>query len=352
MKRDARPIRRFVIMTSLALGALLGAGGLGGSPAAADPTPPTDQARSVQVLAAVEKLLGDQTPGTYLDSSNRPVVTVTDDATAKRVSAAGAVPKRVKHSRETLKAAKAELDAMSSIPGTSWALAPSSNQLVVSYDTTVEGAPLQRLKDAVAALGDRARLEPLNGVLEPHISGGDAIYGSSGRCSLGFNVRRGGQNYFLTAGHCGNLISTWYANSARTILLGTTQDSRFPGTDYALVRYTNSSVTVSGTVGGQDVTSAETPVVGQRVKRRGSSTGVRSGTVTALDATVTYPQGRVTGAIRTTVCAEPGDSGGPLYSGSTALGLTSGGSGDCSSGGVTYFQPVVPALHAYGASIL
>jgi streptogrisin D len=51
------------------------------------------------------------------------------------------------------------------------------------------------------------------------------------------------------------------------------------------------------------------------------------------------------------VCAEPGDSGGALFSGDTALGLTSGGSGDCSSGGETFFQPVHAALDAYGASI-
>lgn len=38
--------------------------------------------------------------------------------------------------------------------------------------------------------------------------------------------------------------------------------------------------------------------------------------------------------------AEGGDSGGSLFAGSTALGLTSGGRGSCSSGGTTYFQPV------------
>ena len=55
--------------------------------------------------------------------------------------------------------------------------------------------------------------------------------------------------------------------------------------------------------------------------------------------------------IRTNVCAEPGDSGGPLFSGSTAIGLTSGGSGDCTSGGTTFFQPVTAALSAYGVSV-
>ncbi|GLZ08695.1 hypothetical protein Acsp03_61610 [Actinomadura sp. NBRC 104412] len=60
---------------------------------------------------------------------------------------------------------------------------------------------------------------------------------------------------------------------------------------------------------------------------------------------------RVSGLIQTTVCAEPGDSGGSLFAGSTALGLTSGGSGNCSSGGVTFFQPVTEALDAYGVDV-
>ena len=38
-------------------------------------------------------------------------------------------------------------------------------------------------------------------------------------------------------------------------------------------------------------------------------------------------------------------------SGGVALGLTSGGSGDCSSGGTTFFQPVAEALSAYGVSV-
>jgi streptogrisin B len=55
--------------------------------------------------------------------------------------------------------------------------------------------------------------------------------------------------------------------------------------------------------------------------------------------------------IQTNVCAEPGDSGGPLYDGTKAIGLTSGGSGDCTTGGTTFFQPVTEALSAYGVSL-
>jgi streptogrisin D len=73
--------------------------------------------------------------------------------------------------------------------------------------------------------------------------------------------------------------------------------------------------------------------------------------VTALNATVNYPQGTVTGLIRTTVCAEPGDSGGSLFASTAALGLTSGGSGNCSSGGTTFFQPVTEPLSVYGMQV-
>ncbi|NED81997.1 trypsin-like serine protease, partial [Streptomyces sp. SID11233] len=134
---------------------------------------------------------------------------------------------------------------------------------------------------------------------------------------------------------------TWWSNSSHSTTLGTTAGSSFPGNDYGLVKYTNSSVAKDGTVGSVDITSAANATVGMNVTRRGSTTGIHSGTVSALNATVNYgADGIVSGLIRTNVCAEPGDSGGPLYSGNKAIGLTSGGSGDCSSGGTTFFQPV------------
>lgn len=119
------------------------------------------------------------------------------------------------------------------------------------------------------------------------------------------------------------------------------------------MRYTNSSVSKAGSVGSVDITSAGTPSVGTTVYRRGSTTGIHSGRVTALNATVNYGGGDiVSGLIQTTVCAEPGDSGGSLYSNSgIAYGLTSGGSGNCSSGGTTFFQPVTEALNAYGVHV-
>ena len=51
------------------------------------------------------------------------------------------------------------------------------------------------------------------------------------------------------------------------------------------------------------------------------------------------------------MCAQPGDSGGPLFAGTAALGLTSGGSGNCTVGGTTFYQPVTEALAVYGVNV-
>jgi streptogrisin B len=179
------------------------------------------------------------------------------------------------------------------------------------------------------------------------LSAGDAIYGGRYRCSLGFNVVQGGSTYyFLTAGHCGKVATTWYTNSSHTTLIGPTIDYSFPGNDYALVRYDNTSLSHPG---GFTVADA---FVGESVKRTGSTTGTHSGTVTALNVTVRYQGGgTVRGMIQTTVCAEPGDSGGPLYDGTKGLGITSGGSGDCRSGGTTFYQPVREAANTYGVTV-
>jgi len=260
------------------------------------------------------------------------------------------VPRMVTRSAAQLAATTDQLTKTASIPGTAWAVDPVSNQVLVSVDPSVTGAKLDTLNAALAKLGDSVRVEHVSAVFTTRLSGGDAIYSGGYRCSLGFNVRSGSTYYFLTAGHCGNIGTTWYSNSARTQVLGTRAGTSFPGNDYAIIRYTTTG-TPPGTVGSQDITSAANPVVNQTVTRRGSTTGIHSGRVTALNATVNYAEGSVYGMIRTTVCAEGGDSGGPLYASSTALGLTSGGSGNCSSGGTTYFQPVVEALNAYGVSV-
>ncbi|MFI1410437.1 S1 family peptidase [Streptomyces sp. NPDC020707] len=240
------------------------------------------------------------------------------------------------------------------VPGTAWATDAKTGKVLVTVDSTVSKAEIAKIKQAAGANAGALQIKSTPGKINKLIKGGDAIYASSWRCSLGFNVRSSsGVDYFVTAGHCTDGAGTWWSNSGHTTTLGSTAGSSFPTNDYGLVRYTNTSVTKSGTAGSVDITSAATPAVGTNVIRTGSTTGTRTGRVTALNATVNYGGGDVVyGMIQTTVCAEPGDSGGAMYgSNGVAYGLTSGGSGNCTSGGTTFFQPVTEALSAYGVSV-
>ncbi|MFE2064633.1 MULTISPECIES: S1 family peptidase [unclassified Streptomyces] len=238
------------------------------------------------------------------------------------------------------------------IPGTAWSVDSKTDRVVVTADSTVSNAEIAKIKRQAGANSGALTIKRTPGTFKKLITGGDAIYGGAYRCSLGFNVHSGSTYYFLTAGHCGEVASTWYSNSGHTTVLGTNVSYSFPTNDFALVQYTNSSIAHPSAVGSQTISSAATPSVGTTVYRRGSTTGTHSGRVTALNATVNYGSGDIVyGMIQTTVCAEGGDSGGPLYGGSVAYGLTSGGSGDCTSGGTTFFQPVTEALSYYGVSV-
>ncbi|MDL4819436.1 S1 family peptidase [Actinomadura opuntiae] len=322
--------------------------------AAARTAPAADAAaRQGAVATALAQRLGSRTAGSYL-KGGKLVVTVADAASARAVRAAGAVPRTVARDGGDLKKVMAALKRDAAVPGTAWAADPATDQVVLTMDSTVKGAALKKVKAAAAKQGAAVRTERVAGTFRTFTRGGEAIYTSGARCSLGFNVRRGSTYYFLTAGHCTNIGSTWTDSSGRT--LGRTAGSSFPGNDYGIVQYTSTPTDTQGSVslygsGTRDITGAANATVGQTVYRSGSTTGVHSGRVTALNQTVNYQEGSVSGLIRTTVCAEPGDSGGSLFAGSSALGLTSGGSGNCSSGGTTFFQPVTEPLSVYGVSI-
>lgn len=325
-------------------------------PAAAAPAGPAhDAAALARTLAA--RLGARSTAGGWLDPQGRPVVAVTDAAAAAAVRAAGATPELVTRSSEQLAATTAALRAAPRIPGTAWSVDPARNQVVVLADRTVSAAAWQRLSATTARLGGAVRMERAEGTFTTRIAGGDPIFTGNARCSAGFNVTDGQQGFILTAGHCGPVGTPWAADGAGAQPLGSTVSDTFPGNgDFSLIRVDGGGVDQPSAVdlgGGstQQITRAAEAVVGEQVTRSGSTSGVHSGRVTALDATVNYPEGTVTGLIQTDVCAEPGDSGGPLFDQDAAIGLTSGGDGDCTVGGTTFFQPVTTALQALGVRI-
>lgn len=308
-----------------------------------------------KLASTLAKDLGGDAAGTYYDAQTKNlVVNVLDEAAADAVEAAGAKARIVENSLAELKSARTTLKQDATIPGTAWVTDPATNKVVVTADRTVSDAEWTKLGKVVDGLGATAELKRTKGEFKPFVAGGDAITGDGGRCSLGFNVVKGGEPFFLTAGHCTEGIKAWSDSSGTEI--GTNETSSFPDNDYGLVKYTaevdHPSEVNLYNGSSQAISGAAEATVGMEVTRSGSTTQVHDGKVTGLDATVNYGNGDiVNGLIQTDVCAEPGDSGGSLFSGDKAIGLTSGGSGDCTSGGETFFQPVTEALSATGTEI-
>ncbi|WP_149184144.1 S1 family peptidase [Streptomyces sp. TRM49041] len=341
--------------------------GLGATPAGASdaptptptptptPAPAPDAARLHTLDAALDRTLGDDSAGTYVDAmTGRLVVTVTSDAAAAKVLAAGATPKRVRRGAGRLDAAMAALENQAKITGTSWGLDPRTNQIAVEADSSVTARDMARLRKVAASLDGAVRVTRVPGVLKREVAGGDAVYGGGSRCSAAFNVARNGVRYFLTAGHCTNISSSWSATSGGSSI-GVRAGSSFPTNDYGIVRYTTTSNT-AGRVnlyngGYQDIASAADAVVGQSIRKSGSTTRVTSGTVTAVNVTVNYSSGPVYGMVRTTACSAGGDSGGAHFAGNVALGIHSGSSGCSGTNGSAIHQPVREALAAYGVNV-
>lgn len=183
------------------------------------------------------------------------------------------------------------------------------------------------------------------------VRGGDTLYSSGGRCAVAFNVTDDRARYGLMAGHCGTVGTQWFRDPGLTVPVGTTSTAGPPAYSWLLVRYTNTDLDYPSEINGADgpvrISGAAEPSVGQSACRFGSTTGLHCGTVTGVNQTVRLPEGTVYGLFRASICAEAGDAGGPAFAGNTALGILVAGTGNCSLGGTTYYQPVVPVLATY-----
>jgi streptogrisin C len=275
-----------------------------------------------------------------------------DDVSA--IKAQGAKAAVVKRPLSELRAVKKTLDSTASRVKTRdtpvWYVDVPTNRVVVQ--ATKQSAANTFIKAAgVQGKGVGVRVSAQRPRLLADLVGGDAYHiEGTARCSIGFSVTKGEQQGFASAGHCGNKRdSTTGSNMAAQ---GTFEASTFPGKDMSWVGV-NSDWTATADVKGEDgehtqVTGSVQALVGASICRSGSTTGWHCGTIEQHDTSVSYSQGTVDGVTETTVCAEPGDSGGPYLSGSQAQGVTSGGSGDCTDGGTTFYQPVNPILSDFG----
>ncbi|KAI1169566.1 trypsin [Nemania sp. FL0916] len=325
-------------------------------------------AREHWAAGVIEQLsgsTGEAYAGAWIAEDGTLNVGITNEALAAQVTAAGATPNIVANSYSKLEAAKLALDSKDiSQAKTLEASATDSGIAAYYVDVKTNKLVLEALADSTAhaeALATQVGLAASEFEVRTvdsmpttfaTVRGGDAyIIQQSARCSVGFTVTTG----FVSAGHCGTAGNSVTTSSGAS--LGSFSASVFPGNaDMSYIR-TVSGTTLSGQInayGGSNlpVSGSTQAGVGSSICRSGSTTGVHCGSVLALSATVSYSQGRVTGLTQTNVCAEPGDSGGSFYSGAQAQGVTSGGSGDCSRGGQTFFQPVNEILSTYGLTLV
>ncbi|KEI43211.1 S1 family peptidase [Saccharopolyspora rectivirgula] len=310
------------------------------------------EATANQTYQALQQQLSDDVyGGAYYDAElGKLVVGVTDQSALEQVRATGAEGRVVTFSEKQLNDVVEQLNiragqAPAAVSG--WYVEPRQNAVVVTTQpgSSAEAAAFVQQAgvrtDAVRVVESTETPRTLADVI-----GGNAYYIGSARCSIGFSVEGG----FVTAGHCGS------AGDSTSSPSGTFQGSSFPGNDYAWVRVSSGETPqplVNDYSGGTvAVSGSSEAAVGASVCRSGSTTGWHCGTIEAKNQTVQYAEGTVSGLTRTDVCAEPGDSGGSWLSGNQAQGVTSGGSGDCTYGGTTYFQPVNEILNAYGLTLL
>ncbi|MFD5029293.1 S1 family peptidase [Streptomyces sp. NPDC058405] len=293
--------------------------------------------------------------GSWFDADSGTVtVAVTSAAKASAIRAAGATPRLVRHSAQQLDAVKKKIDKLKAPPGvSSWQVDERTNRVVVNVvaadraDSDVRAFVSRALKAGPVTVREDAEAPRTTAA---GTVGGDPYYTGNVRCSIGFSVHGG----FVTAGHCGGAgasVSGWDGS-----YIGNFQGSTFPGNDYAWVNvgsgwWTAPVVLGWGQVPDQLVRGSNEAPVGASICRSGSTTHWHCGVIQGKNITVNYSQGAVYAMTQTSVCVEGGDSGGSYISGDQAQGITSGGSGNCTSGGQSFYQPINPVLSRYGLTL-
>ncbi|CAM5340045.1 Serine protease OS=Streptomyces glaucescens OX=1907 GN=SGLAU_30875 PE=3 SV=1 [Streptomyces glaucescens] len=318
----------------------------------------TAERRATGLVPEARKTAGAAYGGAWFEAeSGKLVVAVTSDAGASTVRAlrsSGAGVRVVEHSARLLDAVKSRIDRLKAPAGvSSWSVDPVANTVAVNVVRDQRSDSDVRRFVAEARKAGPVTVRTVRAAAQTFAAGtvgGDPYYTGNVRCSIGFSVHGG----FVTAGHCGGTgaaVRGWDGSH-----IGTFQGSSFPENDYAWVNVGSGWWTVPVVLGWGTIPdrlvrgSAEAPI-GASICRSGSTTHWHCGAVLAKNETVNYSQGAVRQMTKTSVCAEPGDSGGSFISGDQAQGVTSGGWGNCSGGGETWFQPINEILSRYGLTL-
>ncbi len=243
------------------------------------------------------------------------------------------------------------------------------NAVLIVTPTDTHSTPAQRrfVYRALTRFSGRVRLAagnfapitlPCRSVFcDPPLRGGVFVYGGFSGCTGGFIVRSRliSKPYLLTAGHCQVLWDrTWLTDFSNGTVhrIGAIRNRRFDLLgDVGIVAIDNPAgwqprawVAVRRGLGTTEnfsyaIRSDSIPVVGARVCVSGAASRASNcGVVTRTGVTVTFADLGVTVAnlAEASFCAQPGDSGAPVFSSHVAYGTVSGSRGPC----ISLFQPV------------
>ncbi|TCC31545.1 S1 family peptidase [Kribbella sindirgiensis] len=313
---------------------------------------------AAKLLPAAQKAAGAAFGGAWYDAATQKlVVGVVGSARAAAVRATGARVAAVPVAAATLDKQKSAVDKLAgkAVPAavSGWSTDAKSGSVVINVQAGKRSQAVDAFVAKVAKAGTVTVKEVAAQAPRTFAAGtvgGDPYYVSNIRCSIGFSVYGG----YVTAGHCGRsgIVRGWDGSDQ-----GSFRGWSFPGNDYAWVGtgygwWTVPVVLGWGQVSDQLVRGSWEAPIGSSVCRSGSTTHWHCGSILAKNETVNYGNGQLFyGATKTSVCAEGGDSGGSFITGDQAQGVTSGGWGNCSSGGETWFQPVNEILQAYGLTL-
>jgi len=260
------------------------------------------------------------------------------------------------------------------------------NSLVVAVSDSIPPEVQERVTSAVNSLKVDADIRVVDGKqLRPPtaqgacafpdcnhpLRGGQEIY-SSRECSSGFLVygNVNGQRYIMTAGHCLQDTTSWWAQNVNNQQLGIggvwNWMYGYRG-DFGIIRVVADSPwnTPVGTwhpgvvywfqQNFHYISNAQSSYKGLYVCHSGRSTGTSCGTVQEREMTVTfdrddpYPDTPVGGIARMTgesLCTLRGDSGGSVFTNGYAVGIWNGGFQGCNING--YFSEINNAAPEMG----
>ncbi|WP_327392750.1 S1 family peptidase [Streptomyces sp. NBC_01186] len=336
-------------------------------------------ARQGKIVATAKKVRKDLKPGwsagDYVDPKDGTLtVNVTSKRRAEDVDAPNVTPRVVSRSTTDLNAVKVSVDKLVerfTPSGVTYYIDVRKNVVTVEVARTMlDKGRTGEFVDAARKLGPAVEVKTVDKQVAPttNMQDGDEISSSDSTCSMGWWVKKDGEDQVMTAGHClvdGDGI--WGHEGKKPI--GRKDAAKFGPMDWGTIRLEGlpplnprgipvppPNVTTKVDLKHDDATAkisgfSKAPV-GTEICKSGRTTGQTCGPITAHDVTVTYADGTtLEGMSQARLATDHGDSGGPVYqmdpeSGDhvIAQGMVSGSPEGRDEDEVSTYQPIESAL--------